>query len=174
MKRCCVWLLFLLPAPWLVTGDSGERPGSLTVQLGDGRSQDIAALHGQVVLLDFMTTTCPSCRAASSGIERLHARHAKRGLRVFGIVLNTDEPAQWREYAKANGLTFTLGTVDRSMVAGYLRHPPDKPFLVPTLALIGRDGRFRHIETGWNSEPELEQKIAALLREAPPRKDGKK
>jgi peroxiredoxin len=174
MRLWPVRLLLLLSSPWLLLGESGERPGSLAVLLGDGRSQDIAALQGEVVLLDFMTTTCPSCRAASSGIERLHARYAKQGLRVFGIVLNTDRPGDWQEYAKANGLTFALGTVDRAKVAGYLRHPADKAFLVPTLALIGRDGQFRLVETGWNVETDLERKISALLREARPRKDGKK
>lgn len=138
------------------------RPG-LEVKTIDGKALQVEQLKGRVVVLDFMTTVCPSCKAASEGLQRLHAELGRKGFRPVGIALNVGTPAELRGYAKQHGVTFTLGTAPRESVAAYLQHPPGQPFLVPTLVLLDRRGRVHSIETGWRGGERLREQIVKLL-----------
>jgi peroxiredoxin len=119
---------------------------SLGVRTTDGRTLKIEQTRGKVVLLDFMTTACPSCKMASIGPQRLYEELGPKGFQPIGIALNVESLSLLKEYGSERGLTFTLGTASRAGVSSYLKYPPDKPFLVPTLVLLDRRGR------GWWGE----------------------
>lgn len=120
-------------------------------------------MKGKVVVLDFMTTVCPACREASAGLEKLYREFGARGFQPIAVALNVDSPAALREYCQQHGLTFLCGTASRADVGSYLQHPADKPFLVPTLVLLDRQGRIRSIDTGWRGEEQLRTEIMKLL-----------
>jgi peroxiredoxin len=138
------------------------RPG-LEVTTSGGKVLRVQQLKGSVVLLDFMTTVCPSCKAASAGLQRLHVEFGRKGFRPVGIALNVDTPAALTEYVKQNGVTFTMGTASRESVAAYLQHPSGQPFMVPTLVLLDRRGRVQSIDVGWRGEQHLREQIVRLL-----------
>lgn len=144
--------------------DTGSRPGPpLQVKTVNGGIVQVQRLKGKVVLLDFMTTVCPSCSMASTGLQKLFLELGPKGFHPIGIALNVDSASALNQYGRDRGLTFPLGTVPRAEVGAYLQHPPDKPFLVPTLALIDRKGRIRLIEVGWKGEEHLRAEIVKLL-----------
>jgi len=144
--------------------DSPPRPGpALDIYALGGKVLKVQSLKGKVVLVDFMTTTCPTCKAASAGLQRLYLELGPKGFYPIGVALNVDSPNPLRDYGQEHGLTFTLGTALRADVGSYVQHPPDKPFLVPTLVLLDRKGRIRAIEVGWKGEEHFRAAIAKLL-----------
>lgn len=158
--------LSLLPAssPGQTPVQQARRPEApLRVRTMEGRTLDIQGLKGKVVLLDFMTTTCPLCKRASASLERLHKEFGPKGLLCVGVALNVAEPHSLKGYCQEQGVTFAMGTADLPAVAGFLDHPPQRTFLVPTLVLMDRQGRVREVEVGWSGDGRLRTSIARLL-----------
>lgn len=144
--------------------DGGPRPGpALQLRTLGGEVVQVQRLKGKVVILDFMTTVCPACRAASAGLQRLYQELGPKGLHPIGVALNVDSPSQLRNYQQAHRLTFPLGIASRVDVVKYLEHPPDRPFLVPALVVLDRKGTIRLVQVGWKGEEPLRAEIARLL-----------
>ena len=143
------------------------RTRSPALEIGpvDGTLVRISELTGKVVLLDFMTTVCPTCKVASAGIQKLYEEFGGQGFRPVAIALNAGTPAPLAEYRREFGLTFPLGAVSREHVLAYLDHPADKPLYVPTIVLLDRRGRICSVEVGWRGEEALRAAVAKLLSE---------
>jgi thiol-disulfide isomerase/thioredoxin len=153
-----------LPAP------ESRRPGPpLAVSTAGGVIQ-VQELRGHVVLVDFMTTVCPACKQASVGIQNVYKELGAKGFRVLGVALDADAPAALAPYAQAFGLTFPIGTAPRADIVAYVRHPANRPFLVPTLVLLDRQGRFSALDVGWTGEKVLRARVLELLAEPQPRR----
>jgi peroxiredoxin len=138
------------------------RPLLVRTLAGDLR---IDQLRGQVVLLDFMTTVCPACKQASAGIQKVFVELGSRGFCPVGVALNEPTPEAAGRYALAMGLSFRLATASRADVLSYVQHRADRPFLVPTLVLLDRQGRVCTVEVGWNGEEALRARVLQLLSE---------
>ena len=67
----------------------------------------LAALKGQVVLLDFWATWCGPCMASLPHLQELHERFGKRGLRVVGVT--SDDWSHVEEVVRRRGLTYEIG-----------------------------------------------------------------
>ncbi len=164
IRSAAAMLAILLPAAAKLAGDSQTRVGPpLEVRTPDGKVLQVRSLKGRVVVLDFMTTVCPSCRMASAGLQKLYQELGPKGFCPVGIALNVDAPPALESYRREHRLTFTLGTAGRASVLDYLQHPPEKPFYVPTLVLLDRQGRIRAIEVGWKGEEALRTAVLKLL-----------
>lgn len=146
---------------------SKERKPSppLEVQTVDGKVVKVHQMHGKVILVDFMTTVCPTCKLASAGLQKLYRELGARGFSPVAVALNVDSAAPLKEYMREHEVTFTFGTAPRADVATYLSHPADKPMHVPTIVLLDRRGRICSIEVGWNGEEALRPQIVKLLAE---------
>lgn len=121
--------------------------------------------QGKVVLLDFMTTGCPTCKTASAGIERVYRELGPKGFRPVAIALDVAHPTALASYRRALSLTFPLGTAPRAEVISYLEHSPMKPMYVPTLVLLDRRGHITAVEVGWRGEDVLRASVLKLLSE---------
>jgi peroxiredoxin len=117
----------------------GLRAGSLappfSLPVRGGGSVDLAALSGQVVVVNFWATWCPPCVAEMPSLDRLHRGLSHEGLVVLAISVDEDESALAAFVLKA-GLTLKVlrdpgGTVSNGAfrVRGY-----------PETLVIGRDG----------------------------------
>lgn len=168
-----LWLaLVLAVCPWAAAQPSGEsgatkrKPGPpLEVRTLGGTTLNVQGMRGKVVLVDFMTTTCPTCKLASAGLQKLYQELESKGFRTVAVALNADSTAALGGYKREFGLTFPLGIVPLLDAVKYLEHPFDKPLLVPTLVLLDRRGRICSVQVGWNREETLRSSILKLLVE---------
>jgi cytochrome c biogenesis protein CcmG/thiol:disulfide interchange protein DsbE len=154
------------------TGSGAERRQPVAVgvaaptyeaQTLDGARVDVAALKGQVVLLNIWATWCKPCRQEIPALETLNQRHDSAGLRIIGVSIDSPgEEDRIASYAKELGATYTLW------------HDPDNrvssTFLaigVPASYLIGRDGtlRWRHVGPVTAEDPALNAALATALAE---------
>ncbi len=126
------------------------------------------AIHrgeGDVLLVDFWSTTCVQCLADLRHIDRWHTSYADAGLVVVGVHAPEYDFALSRDHVedrlKESGVTYRVvldnkGTIRTSY--GIER--------LPTKALIDRHGTIRYMLHGRRDFPEFERAIQFLLRES--------
>jgi peroxiredoxin len=165
--------IVLALCPWATVA---QQPGASTVKdrrpspplevrTLDGKVLKVHRMKGKVVLVDFMSTVCPTCKLASAGLQNLYRELGPKGFYPVGVALNVDSPAALKDYGQEHRLTFALGTTPRADVGVYLDHPADKPLIVPTLVLLDRRGRLCSVEVGWKGEDALRASVLKLLAE---------
>ena len=147
------------------TSEKGGKSPPLRVQTLDGQVIEIHKQPGKVVLVDFMTTTCPTCKEASIGIQTLYQEFGRQGFLPVAIALDPQAANVLPIYRNLYGLTFPVGLVPREEVLQYLNHPANKPMYVPTLVLLDKRGRIFDKQVGWMGEQQLRSAIAKLLSE---------
>lgn len=113
-----------------------------------GQEVHLKNLRGKIVLLDFWASWCGPCRAELPHIEKLHRELKDKGLVVLGI--DDEAPEKAQDFAKKSDLTFpTLVDVQREVARRYGVEA------IPTVVVIGRDGRISGHHTGMRSEDDL-------------------
>jgi thiol-disulfide isomerase/thioredoxin len=141
----------------------GAKSPPLVVQTLDGKAIQVHRQPGKVVLVDFMTTTCPSCKQASAGIQVLYQELGRKGFLPIAIALEPQASSMLPFYRNLYGLTFPLGVLPREEVLRYLDHSADEPMLVPTLVLLDKQGRISMKQVGWIGEQRLRSAVTMLL-----------
>lgn len=147
------------------TSAVGAKSPPLAVPTVDGKTIHVHKQPGKVVLVDFMTTTCPSCKQASAGIQVLYQELSGKGFLPVAIAIDPQASSMLPFYRNLYGLTFPVGIVAREEVLRYLEHPADKPMFVPTLVLLDKQGRISMKEVGWIGEQKLRSAVTRLLNQ---------
>lgn len=127
------------PAPARVEPqpDQGEVMPAYTAKLLDGKSFDVAAEKGNVVLLNVWATWCAPCRGEIPELQALHTKYDARGFKVVGVSLDEGGNAEVKKFVAANKITYPIAIDADLKIANVLRTT-----VVPTTVLIGRDGRI--------------------------------
>jgi len=135
-----------------------------------GEPTTLAALRGQVVLLEFWATWCKPCEQMFPKLNHLDKAYRARGLNVIALTRHylayrgtpeaqAEELALMRKMVNDHALTFRVGasedeqTQDLYGAAG-----------VPTMAIIDRAGIVRHFYDG--DEERLQQVLGECLAAA--------
>ena len=125
------------------------------------KQHNLAALKGQVVLLNFWASWCPPCVHEMPSMQKLFDAEKSNGLTV--IAVNLGESAESIQvFAKTHQLHFPIW-LDETQSSTQTW----KVFAYPTSFLIDKQGRIRYALTGgadWFS-PELRQTVQQLLNE---------
>jgi thiol-disulfide isomerase/thioredoxin len=108
----------------------------------DGNEVTMDSLRGQVVLLDFWATWCGPCKAAMPTMQKLADEYKDRGAVVLGVNTMENDPATAKKYMESKN--FTYGCVVRGDGLAQMYDVR----AIPTLVLIGKDGKIRSIEVG--------------------------
>lgn len=145
------------------TSAVGAKSPPLAIPTLGGKTIHVHKQPGKVVLVDFMTTTCPSCKQASAGIQALYRELGRKGFLPVAVALDAQASGALPSYRNQHGLTFPVGSVAREEVLRYLGHPADKPLYVPTLVLLDKRGRISMKEVGWIGEQKLRSAVTKLL-----------
>jgi peroxiredoxin len=91
------------PRPTLVGGEAPD----FTLKDVTGRDVHLRDLRGNVVVLDFWSSECPSSRAAMPYLQQLHDQYGEKELAVLGLNIGEDA-AHVAEFARDAVFTFPL------------------------------------------------------------------
>jgi len=108
----------------------------------DGKRWSLAALRGQVVVLNFWATWCEPCRAEMPSLELLAQRHEHNGVVVLAVNYQEPIPAI-RRFLQAQPVTLPI-LLDRDGEAAIAWTPR----VFPSTVLIDRAGQPRHVVLG--------------------------
>jgi thiol-disulfide isomerase/thioredoxin len=130
-----------------------------------------ATFQGRVVVLTIGGTWCPNCHDEVPFLVDLYKEFHAKGLEVVGLFFENDTTLSVARprvltFIKRYGVDFPIlvaGTNDVTEVAAKL--PQLANFAVfPTTIILGRDGRVRHVHTGFASAATGEEHVR-LTRE---------
>jgi peroxiredoxin len=127
--------------------------------------QDALKLKQGPVLAAFFKVSCPTCQYTFPFLERLHQAHGDKKITIVGISQNNEKDTA--AFLKEYGVTFQTLLDDPN---GYTVSNAYGLTNVPTLFLIGPDGKIEITSVGW-VKPEIEdinRKLAAAQQTQPP------
>jgi len=115
----------------------------------------MASLRGQVVVLDFWATWCPPCIAMLPVLDAAHRVWTPQGVAFVGI--NSDGGGTALDEIKGFLIEHPIPypvVLDQGQVGGLY-----KVEALPTLVVVGRDGRIRKSFVGYTSERALDSAL---------------
>lgn len=123
-------------------------------------------LRGQVVIVQFWTFGCYNCKNTIPYLQDIYAAHRDDGLEIVGVhspeFAYEQEPASIAAAATDLGVTWPIALdTDRRNFRSW----QGSPAYWPRTYVIDRNGLVRFDHIGEGAYDELEQTVAALLRE---------
>jgi thiol-disulfide isomerase/thioredoxin len=151
-----VLALFALGAFPCAATEVGQVP-SLAVPELDGKTFNLGALRGQVVIVNFWATWCPPCREEIPALIELSEKY-KDDLLIVGVSMDDGPPAEVKEFARTLGIKYPIVMRSRDLVAEYGGVPA-----LPTSFLVNKAGRVVQKHEGLFSLALYETEIRALI-----------
>ncbi len=124
-----------------------------------GQPYRLEGMRGRVVVVNFWTTGCPSCRAEMPALDRMWRNLRDKGVVVWAIHIGGNIE-QVRRFVRESGVTFPVLWDSGKLVADEWGVR-----FIPTTMIIGPDGRLEYIAFGgrvWTN-PEIQNAILKLL-----------
>ncbi|MDQ1589780.1 MAG: hypothetical protein QOG71_407 [Pyrinomonadaceae bacterium] len=132
----------------------------------DGKTYDVSAMRGEVVLVSFGATWCKPCAGELEALEELKREYAGRGVRFLWVSIESDEQTSnelLRDYAKFLKMTIPV-----------LRDPEKIAFAqfserirLPMVVFFDREGKFvAPKQTGMTAQIEDYKKIVRARLDA--------
>lgn len=122
----------------LVGSDAPEL--SLTDLKGEPAS--IASAKGKVLLIDFWATNCPPCLAEFPKLKQLYADKHEEGFEILGISLD-ESPEIVEAFQERAKLPWRMVCNDEQV---RLAREKYRVRTIPSLFLVGRDGRIAQVD----------------------------
>ena len=134
--------------------------------MGDGTNFSLqAALEHGPVLIAFFKVSCPTCQYTFPFLQRIHQAHGAKKITVVGISQNNERDAA--AFLKEYGVTFRTLLDDPN---GYAVSNAYGLTNVPSLFLIGQDGKIEVSSVGWMKQEveAINRKLSSARQVAPP------
>jgi peroxiredoxin len=128
-----------------------------------GDRVDLERLRGEVVVLDFWSTTCPPCLAEMGQLETLRRRMGPRGVEIVGICAGGEPIDEVARFVRGHEVNYAIAVdVDGAVTAGY------RVRSLPTLYVVDAAGRIRAGHVGFWPEDEIAAAVASALADTTP------
>src|SRR6266581_3056455 len=88
--------------------EAGDVMPPYAAKLLDGKSFDVAAEKGNVVLLNVWATWCGPCRFETPELQKLHEKYGSRGLKIVGVSVDEGGDAGVKDFVKENKVTYPI------------------------------------------------------------------
>jgi peroxiredoxin len=143
------------------------RPaGEISIVSHTGEAVKLSGLKGKVVVLEFLLTHCPSCKASAKILAKMQAEFGPRGLQVLGLAIDQGAGPKLTGFVQETGANFPVGVYSNVTAYDYLQHPMITSMLMPQMAFVDRKGMIREQHGGsdaWMSPAMEEKNIRDLL-----------
>jgi thiol-disulfide isomerase/thioredoxin len=145
-----------LPGLAVAAAVPGSPAPALVLAARDGGKVDLAALKGQVVMINFWATWCGPCRQEMPLLAQLQTKYEPLGFTLLGVNVEPDSAAAvtWLQGMNVN---FPILFDTDSAVAGRFGVEG-----MPSTVFVDRTGQVRYVHRGY--KPGDEAKYADMIR----------
>ena len=150
---------------------SNRRAPGFSLPDSSSRRYDLQDFRGKWVLLDFMLTNCPHCKALSEKLEEAKKKFAGRVVIVSVVVAPPETQVTVKNYVQANKITVPILFDQGQVAASYFDATPTRPsFDTPHLFVIDPGGRivrdWGHVEgpNDFLASPAFMKELAGLVK----------
>jgi len=161
----------LLLATFVASAQQLPRPaGEFAITMPNGRQLLLSRYAGKVVVLAFISTTCPHCQHTTQLLSVIQNEYASKGVQVLAAAFNPNAPELVPGFIAQFRPTFPVGSADRDSVLEYEQASLAKPNYVPELIFIDRNRVIRAQANGGDDffkdqEKNIREEIETLLKE---------
>ena len=150
--------VFASEPPYALLGRSAP---DFALHAAAGDNVRLSEHRGEVVVLNFWSSRCTSCRTQLAALNRSFATYRSAGLSVYGVGVD-DDPVQARDFARTAGVEFTL-LLDPAKAVSRSYQVDNLPMTV----LIDRNGTVRYVLRDYSkaSSTLYLQQLRTLLNE---------
>ncbi|MGA2739647.1 MAG: TlpA disulfide reductase family protein [Bryobacteraceae bacterium] len=147
------------------------RPaGEFAIKMPNGQITLLSQYAGKVVVLAFISTTCPHCQHTTQVLSGLQNEYGPRGVQFLAAAFNPDAALLVPGFIAQFKPTFPLGSADRDSVLEYEQASMAKPNYVPELIFIDRGRVIRAQHNGGDDffkdqEKSIRDMLDTLLKE---------
>jgi thioredoxin:protein disulfide reductase len=134
---------------------------TLSLQRLDGGTQELSALRGKVVLIDFWATWCLPCISEIPMFNELNRDYKTRGVEVVAVSLDPEGAVKVRPFLKSHPMDYTQTVGDASFAAAF----DVSDSSLPVALLIDKRGAVRFRKVGRTTRAVLEEELNKLLNE---------
>lgn len=106
-------------------------------------------LKGKLVLLDFFTKSCYPCMLSMPGLQALHEKYKKKGLKIIGINIFDKKEDGIIDFISKHGITYTVLLGGKDVGVNY------NVSGIPTVYLIDKNGKIIYSIDGYEKKQEL-------------------
>jgi thiol-disulfide isomerase/thioredoxin len=108
-----------------------------------GKHVSLANYKGKVVVVQFLSTTCPHCQAYSQLLTKMQTEYGPKGFQALGGAFNEATNDMVKEYVSKYNVGFPVGPLDRNTVAAFMGFSVMDQMYVPQIAIIDRKNQIR-------------------------------
>ncbi|HYJ87526.1 MAG TPA: TlpA disulfide reductase family protein [Pyrinomonadaceae bacterium] len=139
------------------------REVELTLKDPFGTTQNLGALKGRIVILNFWATYCIPCRKEMPDLAAIQNEYAALGVQVIGASTDeADDRGKVLQFAKETKINFPvwMGATTADMIRFGLGGA------LPGTVVIAKDGRISKVISGVVNQADLKKQIDAMLASA--------
>ncbi len=161
-----VGLVAILMVSSFLVACSGKKPeaqggGSapnFALKTADGRTVELRALQGKVVVVNFWATWCGPCKAEIPGMMKVYEKYRNQGLEIVGIALDNGGWNDVNPFVARMNMTYPVVLGDESVTNSY-----GGVDAIPTTVIVDREGNIAVRHVGYLTQDEFEKQIRNLL-----------
>lgn len=156
-----------------------RKAPEFTIVEPSGKQTLLSSFRGKVVLVEFLSTTCPHCQAAAQVFNKLYAELGPRGFQPLGVAFNDSAAILVDNFVKQFHVTYPVGYSTADPVLSFLGISTMERYMVPQVVIIDRKGMIRaqsppQGDPNLQTEASLRKIIEGLLKEGAATSNTKK
>jgi len=139
--------------------DAGAKMPEIGLKDLSGKTVDLAALSGKVVIVDFWATWCAPCKEELPELEKFHKKYAAKGLAIVGVSIDK-EAGVVKPFLDKLKISFPVVHDGAHSLAG--KYSPPR---MPSSYIVDKKGIVRYVHGGYRASDaaEFEKQIQELL-----------
>lgn len=171
MRRLMIAAFSLCLAALLLFAARVPRPApDFSFSLPNGKQIKLSDYKGQVVVVEFLLTTCPGCKKASAALQRVYEELGGRGFQPLGVAINEGAAELVPGFVRELRLTYPVGISNRFKAVDFLEHPVMLTMYMPQMVFIDKKGNIRAQHGGAddffkNEDENIKKLVSQLLKE---------
>ena len=125
------------------------RPaGEFAINMPNGSQTLLSQYAGKVVVLAFISTTCPHCQKTTQLLSALQKEYGPKGVQMLAAAFNPEAPSLVPGFIQQFQPNFPVGSAPREAVLEYEQASLVKPNYVPDILFIDRHRVIREQHMG--------------------------